>query len=155
MLMTLARACERDFADYDLKKLSDDRTILRREAGQDFITPGDNGRLALDIDDVAVLCGYADLRRAGYPVKLAGIVMSRLRAAMREWPQADQLTTVTLQNGSTFTLPAEMVEVTSGYTSGGYIFSANLLDVRNLRERICRVIEANEPEGEEANEAAA
>ncbi|MBA3511840.1 MAG: hypothetical protein H0T81_08045 [Sphingomonas sp.] len=142
--MTLAKACE-GIAAYDLKKLSDDRTILRRETGEDFITPPELGRLNLDLDDAAAVCGYADLRRAGYPVKLAGTIMSRVRTAMREYPEADQLTTVLLDNGFTFTLPSASLDLASGFNSGRYVVAATLIDVRNVRERVQRVIEAYEP----------
>lgn len=154
MLMTLARACDQDFANYDLKKLIDDRTILRRETGEDFLTPGDNGRLALDIDDAAVLCGYADLRRVGYPVKLAGLIMSRIRTAMQANPGVAQLVTVSLQNGFSFTMSSEDISLTSGYSAGGYITTALLFDARNYRERVQRAIEAFEPDGEVDDAAA-
>lgn len=151
MLMTLARACEQDFANYDLKKLTDDRTILRRETGLDFLTPGDNGRLALDLDDVAALCGYADLRRATlrYPVKLAGSIMSRVREELRAHPDEPQFTVVQLANGNVFARPTSKLDLSSGYTSGSYVLAATIVDVRNLRERVQRVIEAFEPEAEE------
>jgi hypothetical protein len=152
MFMTLARACDPDFADYDLKKLTDDRTILRRETGLDFITPGDNGRLALDLDDVAALCGYADLRRAKlrYPVKLAGSIMSRVRDAMRAYPDEAQFTVVQLANGSVFTLPTSKLDLSSGYTSGSCLLAATIIDARTLRDRVQQAIEAYEPEAEDA-----
>jgi len=153
MLMTIAKVAE-DIARYDLKKLTDDRTILRRETGDDFLERETNGRLILNIDDAAVLCGYADLRRAGYPVKLAGTMMSRIRTAMLATPEADQLMTVTLENGGTFTLDASTLELGSGYNSGGYITNAFLFDVRNYRERVQRAIDVYEP-GIEASDAVA
>jgi hypothetical protein len=156
MLMTLARACEAEFADYDLKKLTDDRTILRRETGLDFLTPGDNGRLALDLDDVAALCGYADLRRSAirYPVKLAGSIMARVRAAMRDYPDEPQFTVVQLANGSVFVLPTSMLDLSSGFTSGTYLLAATIIDARNLRDRVQRAVEAYQPESEREDEAA-
>lgn len=152
MLMTLAKACE-DIAAYDLKKLSDDRTILRRETGHDFITRADNGRIVLDHDDVVALILYADLRRMDHPVKIAGVLASRIRAAMRDHPDAHQLVCVTLENGSAFTLPAEMLDLSSGYNSGQFLLTATLVDVRNLRQRVQRAVETYEPESER-NEAA-
>ena len=143
MLMTIAKVAE-DIANYDVKKLTDDRTIFRRETGGDFLERGTNGRLILNIDDAAVLCGYADLRRAGYPVKLAGTIMRRIRTAMLAAPEADQLITVTLENGGTFTLDASTLALSSGHNSGGYITNAFLFDVRNYRERVQRAIDAYE-----------
>jgi hypothetical protein len=153
MQMTIAKVAE-DIAQYDLKKLTDDRTILRRETGDDFLERETNGRLILNVDDAALLCGYADLRRAGYPVKLAGTIMSRIRTAMLATPEADQLMTVTLENGGTFTLDAATLDLSSGYNSGGYITSALLFDVRNYRQRVQRAIDAYEP-GIEADDAVA
>ncbi len=155
MQLSLERACE-IAGDYPRKRLIDELVLVRSATADadDFMTRSETGRLIPDLDDAAALCGYADLIRVGYPVKLAGIAMSRVRAAMRDWPSADQIVTVTLENGKTFALPADKVDVASGYTSGGYIFAANLVDVRNLRERVTRAIAAHEPEGEEANVAA-
>lgn len=153
MLMTLAKACE-DIAAYDLKKLTDDRTILRRETGQDFITRESSGRLTLDQDDVAALILYAEMRRAGQPVKFAGVFVSRIRAAMRDYPDADQIISATLENGSSFALPADGVDLTSGYTSGSYLLTATLIDVRNLRQRVQRAVDAYEPGIEAENVAA-
>ena len=137
MFFTLAKACD-DIARYDLKKLIDDRTILRRETGEDFITRESSGRLTLDTDDVASLILYAEMRRAGHPVKIAGVLASRIRAAMRDYPDADQLVSVTLENGSAFALPAEMLDLSSGYNSGQFLLTAILVDCRNLRQRVQR-----------------
>jgi hypothetical protein len=153
MLLTLARACE-EIAAYDLKKLTDDRVILRRETGLDFITRPDTGRIVLDEDDAAVLILYAELRRAGHKVLLAGTIASRIRTAMRAYPDADQLVMARLENGSAFTLPAEMLNLSSGYTSGQFLLTAMLVDCRNLRARVRRAIKAYEPESEVENVAA-
>jgi hypothetical protein len=80
--------------------------------------------------------------------------MSRIRTAMLAAPEADQLMTVTLENGGTFTLDASTLDLSSGYSSGGYITNAFLFDVRNYRERVLRAIEAYEP-GIEADDAIA
>jgi hypothetical protein len=151
--MTLAKVCD-DIAIYDLKKLTDDRTILRRETGFDFIMRADNGRLILDHDDAAAVTGYADLRRAGYPVKLAGSIMARIRAAMLDDPDEPQHTVVLLGNGSTFNLPSSQLDLTTGINSGSYVVAATLVDVRNLRERVQRAIDAYEPGIEVEDEAA-
>ena len=143
MKMTLGRACE--IAGRDQKKLIDDRTILRREAGCDFLGSPINGRTICDRDDVVALTFYAEMLRTGQPVKLAGLNASRLREAMRDDPDADQLTIVTLANGSTFTRPTPTLDLSSGYHSGGHILSATTVDARNLRARVQRAIDAYEP----------
>ena len=141
MLMTIARVAD-DIARYDLKKLTDDRTIIRQKTGEDFVEREANGRLLLDINGAAILCGYADLRNAGYPVKLAGTIMSRIRSAMQEHPEANQFVNVTLENGFNFTVAADTVDLSSGFNSGGYVSHAVTIDVRNLRERVRRAMEA-------------
>lgn len=150
MNVTLARAC--DIAGYSQPHLIDERVVIRRECGDDIITQVPIGRpLALDIDDVAALCLYADLRNAqhSYPVKLAGLIASRIRTAMRANPRSNQLITVTLANGFGFTLPADNVDLSSGFNTGGFVSTALLVDVRNYRERVERAIEAYEPEAED------
>jgi hypothetical protein len=149
MQMTLVRACE--IADsYPRKRLVDELVLVRSATAdaEDFITRSATGRLTPDLDDAAALCGYADLIRAGYPVKLAGAIISRIRTAMRAYPQADQLITVTVQNGFSFTMPADALDLSSGFVSGGYIATAFLFEARNYRERVQRAIDAFEPEGE-------
>ena len=149
--MPLTRERAAEIASYQPKWVTDDSYILRKELGEDIF--GDERR-ALDNDDVVVLCGYADLRRAGYPVKLAGLIMSRIRTAMQANPAAAQLVTVSLQNGFSFTMCSEDIDLTGGFSAGGFITTALLFDVRNYRERVTRAIEAYEP-GSEADDAAA
>jgi hypothetical protein len=144
MLMTLAKACQ--IAAFPSKNLIDDRVLIRRETGGlDIITPPAIGRPALDIDDAAALILYAEMRRAGQPVKVAGVFASRVRAAMRCYSDANQLVSVALENGNSFALPAEMLDLTTGYMSGHYLLTATLVDVRNLRARVRRSIDAYEP----------
>jgi hypothetical protein len=148
MLITREKAAE--IAGYKPKWITDDSYILRKELGEDIF--GDE-RKALSIDGGVVICGYVDLRNAGYPVKLAGTIMSRIRTAMLANPEADTLVTVTLENGGTFTLDAGTVDLSSGYSSGGYVATTFLFHVRNYRERVRRAIEAYDPG--EADDAAA
>jgi hypothetical protein len=79
--------------------------------------------------------------------------MSRIRTAMLANPEADTLVTVTLENCGTFTLDAGTVDVSFGYSSGGYVATTFLFHVRNYRERVRRAIEAYDPG--EADDAAA
>jgi len=151
MQMTLDRALA--IADsYPRKRFVDELVEVRRATAdaEDFITRSATGRFAPDIDDAAALCGYADLIRAGYPVKLAGTIIGRIRSAMRDNPDAWQLVTVTLENGSSFTRDIAKLDVfKTGYTSGSYITTALLFDARNYRARVMRSIEAYEPEVED------
>jgi hypothetical protein len=102
-----------------------------------------------DVDDLAAERFFMDLRACGYPVKLAGSIATRLRRAMREYPEADQLSMVALENGNRFALPTATLELTSGWSSGARVRDALIIDARNLRERMRRVIEASEPEVED------
>jgi hypothetical protein len=153
MNLTLQRACE--IANYPPKLLTDDRPIIRQETGGLDIVPwAGGGRIVCDIDDAAALLLYAEMRRARLPVKYAGAFAARIRAAMSNNPNEPQFTTVLLGNGSTFTLPISTLDLSSGLSSGSYVVTATTVDVRRLRERVQREIDAYEPQGEEANEAA-
>lgn len=138
MKMTFRKLCE--YSGWDLKKAVDDRAN-----GANFIELGENGRLVCDQDDCAAAIFYTDQRAAGQTVKVAGAAATRLRAVMREQPEADQLTMVSLENGSSFTLPTAGLDLSSGYNSGGYVRSAVMVDVRNLRARVRRAVDADEP----------
>jgi hypothetical protein len=153
MQTTFTKACA--IAGYPAKNLIDDRVMIRRETGGlDIVTTPTVGRPALDIDDVATLIRYAEMRSDGYPVKLAGTIAARLRTAMRDYPDADQLTLVTCENGNRFARPADELDLSTGYNSGAPVREALTVDVRNLRERVERAIEAYEP-GSEVEDAAA
>jgi hypothetical protein len=145
MRFTYTKLCE--IAGYDEKKLTDDRTILRRDTGVDFIkAQGALGvPLIADRDDVAATILYAAVRDAGQPVKLAGLTAARIRDAMQAHPEADQLTIVTLENRFTFTLPCDPLDLRDGDTSGGKVVTATMVDVRNLRGRVQRAVDAYEP----------
>lgn len=135
MLMTLRKVCE--FTGWDFKKASDDRAN-----GADFI-PTENGRVTADQDDCAAAFAYMDARNAGQPVKVAGATACRLREAMRRYPAADQLTVVALLNGSTFAQPTDELDLSTGYISGGFILTATMFDVRNLRDRVRQAVEGD------------
>lgn len=145
MRFTYPKLCE--IAGYDEKKLTDDRTILRRDTGKDFINA--QGALGVPLvasrDDVAATILYAVVRTAGQPVKLAGLMAARVREAMEAHPEADQLTIVTLENRFTFILPTDALDLRNGDTSGGKVVTATIVNVRNLRDRVQRAIDAYEP----------
>lgn len=111
----------------------DDRVIIRRETGGlDLVTDAQAG---CDDDDDASLQGYAVLKNAGFPVKLAGSIMSRVRAKVRDYPDEPLQTVVLLANGSSFVIPTSMIDLSSGYTSGSFVVCAMTIDWRNLRQR--------------------
>lgn len=86
---------------------------------------------------------YLDQRDAGLTVKLAGQAATRLWQGMLDYPEAEQLTVVTLENGSKSILPTVEVDLATGYLSGGYLAHALVIDVRNLRARVQRAIDAD------------
>lgn len=134
--MTKRKLC--GYTGWDFKKSSDDIAN-----GADFILTGANGRTICDTDDCATAFAYTDARKAGHTVRVAGAMAKRLRAAMRDYPDADQLTVVTLLNGSTFTQPTADLDLTTGYVSGGFVLTATMFDVRNLRDRVRQALEAD------------
>lgn len=95
------------------------------------------------LDDMAAERWFMDLRAEGYSVRIAGTFAARLREAIRLHPAADQLTLATLENGNRFALPADRLDLTSGFSSGGAVREATMVDVRNLRARVLRLIEAD------------
>ena len=133
--MTFRKVCE--YAGVDYKKTIDDRAN-----GADFILTGANGRAICDTDDCVATMAYARMREQGHKVRVAGTMAKRLREAMRDYPDAEQLTTVTLLNGLTFTQPASDLDLSTGYISGGFMLSATVFDVRNFRDLVRQAIEA-------------
>jgi len=123
------------FVGWDKKKMGDD--IATGHCG--FVPPAE-GRRLWDLNDAAAAQFYMDGVNAGQSVRIAGIAATRLRDAMKAHPDADQLTTVTLENGNTFTLPTKTLDLASGYNSDSYIRTALTIDARNLRARIERAI---------------
>lgn len=95
------------------------------------------------LDDMAAERWFMDLRAEGYSVRIAGTFATRLREAIRLHPAADQLTLATLENGNRFALPADKLDLTSGFSSGCAVREAATVDVRNLRARVLRLIEAD------------
>jgi hypothetical protein len=135
--MTFRKVCE--YTGWDYSKAGDDRLN-----GADFIAHSGSGRIVCDQDDCAAAFLYVDMRRAGHTVRVAGAAANRIRTAMRDHPEADQLTTVEMENGNRFTLPSADLDLTSGYTSGSPVTSATMVDVRNLRARVECAVAADE-----------
>lgn len=86
--------------------------------------------------DLPVLIFFSDLLKEGFTVRHAGRVAARLKGAMDCYPEAALLSLVTLENGSTFALPTEQVDISTGYNSGAYIRTALIVDARNLKRRV-------------------
>lgn len=101
------------------------------------------GRDPWTFDQAAVALFYLDARKAGQTVKVAGALATRLHGGMLDHPSADQLTALTLENGSTSIMPTNGLDLASGYVGGGYVATATMIDVRNLRARLRRAIDAD------------
>ena len=84
-----------------------------------------------------------DGRKSGLTVRMAGAQAKRLREAMAKYPDADQLTAVTVLSGLTFMQPTADLDLSGGYVSGSYILTATMFDVRNLRDRVRQAVEAD------------
>lgn len=137
MEYTTKKVCE--ILDRDRKTQADD--IATGHCGH---VPEAVGSLRFwEQDDIAAERWFMDLRAEGYPVRIAGALASRLHSAMRLHPDAAQLALVTLENGNRFALPADTLDLTSGFTSGCAVREAVTVDVRNLRARVLRLIEAD------------
>ena len=105
-------------------------------------------------DDLAAELFFMDQRGEGHSVKMAGTIATRLRRAMRDQPEANQLALVTLENGNRFALPASTLDLSTGWNSGAAIREALIVDTRNLRARIQRLIEADHKINGRVNEEA-
>lgn len=128
-----------------IKPLVDASYNLKKETGgeEDFIERHHQGpAVRLSVDATALICGAKHLVDAGYPLKFAALIMSRVRTAMQEHPDANQFVNVTLENGFNFTIAADTVDLSSGFNSGGYVSHFVTIDIRNLRERVRRAMEA-------------
>ena len=152
MLTTLPKGCRA--VGLSPKKTHDDATIIRKNNdGLDFFGPKIGGVIHCDLDDTAALLGYADLRRASYPVKLAGSIAVHLRQGMRADPKADQISVVSLINGFKFARPPAELDLSSGWNSGHFVGWAMTFDVRNLRNRVKQALAADNSVGGEDDDA--
>ena len=95
------------------------------------------------LDGAAAALFYLDQRKAGQTVKVAGALATRLHGGMLDHPSADQLTALTLENGSTSIMPTSGLDLASGYVGGGYVATATMIDARNLRARLQSAIDAD------------
>lgn len=95
-----------------------------------------------EADRIAIEHYFLTLRSESWPVKLAGAVASRLWDAIQANPSADQITLVSLTNGNRFAMPTDKLDLSSGFNSGSTVRDALTIDVRQLRARVARLIEA-------------
>ncbi|BDI61808.1 hypothetical protein [Qipengyuania nanhaisediminis] len=98
------------------------------------------GQLLYDARDLIALDYQQSLIAEGHKVKTAGALASRLRCAMRDYPEASLLALVTMENGNRVSLPFENVDLFEGYNSGAMTRETLVIDVRNLRVRADRLI---------------
>jgi len=101
------------------------------------------GRDPWTFDQAAVALFYLDQRKANHTVKVAGAAAARLLRGINDHPTADQLTALMLENGSTSIHPTASLDLSTGYVGGGFVATATMIDVRNLRARIQRAIDAD------------
>jgi hypothetical protein len=106
-------------------------------------------------DRILVEDYFLTLRDEGWPVKLAGSLATRLWTALQDYPRADRLALVTMENSNRFAVLADKLDLASGYNSGGLLREALIIDVRNRRERIARLIETDASLVDEVEDAAA
>ena len=136
MQFTTKKTCE--ILGRDRKTQADD--IATGHCGH---IPDGNGNLRLwSRDDMACELYFMDLRAEHYTVRIAGGLTGRLRRGIEAAPEADRIALVTLTNGNRFALPADKIDLTSGYSSGAPVREAVIVDVRNLRSRIADMIDA-------------
>jgi hypothetical protein len=94
--------------------------------------------------DLAAELYFMELRRDAYSVRVAGAIATRLRLGMHAYPEADQLTLVRCENGNAFALPTDTLDLSTGWNSGAPVREALTIEVRNLKERVSRRIEAHD-----------
>jgi hypothetical protein len=138
MRYTTKAACQ--LLGRDRKQQADD--IATGHCGH--VPPAVDGLRFWRGDDLAAERYFMELRAGGHSVKLAGQIATRLRRAMDDYPRASQLALVSHENGNRFAAPADTLDLSSGYHSGGNIREALTVDARNLRARVVRLIECRE-----------
>ncbi|GGE21918.1 hypothetical protein GCM10011529_30670 [Polymorphobacter glacialis] len=137
MLFTNKKACQ-NILGWDRKVQTDDKA-----SGHINFAPTFDDNFNWNLDRLTAAQFYLDQRTAGFTVKMAGQAATRLYNGLCDYPDADQLTVVQIENGSASIMPADKIDLASGFVSGGYLATALLIDVRNLRTRVQRAIEAD------------
>lgn len=93
-------------------------------------------------DRMLAALAYLDWRRDGLKREVAGKLASILWTGIQAHPNADQLTIVKLENGSYSIHSTADLDLSTGYMSGGNVATAMMIEVRGLRERMTRAIDA-------------
>lgn len=123
--------------EWDRKTLADDKST-----GALAFCPASEADTRWSAERICAALFYLDSRRDGLTRELAGRLASKLWSGMEEYPGADQLTIVKLENGSTSILSTASLDLSTGFVSGGNVATALLIEVRGLRERVARAIDA-------------
>lgn len=99
------------------------------------------GQLRYGDPELIALDHQQSLKAEGYSVRLAGDRATRLHRGIVANPEAERLALVTLDNGNRFAVNSDEFDLTTGYCSGSMIRESIIIDIRNLRARIARMIE--------------
>lgn len=120
-----------------------DRSIESDQARNGGFRPAEfAGQHLYGLNELVAIERQQTLIAEGFTVRHAGEKASQLYRAMTAHPDADRIALVTLTNGNRFALPADNIDLTSGYSSGAPVREAVIVDVRNLRSRIADMIDA-------------
>lgn len=122
--------------EWDRQQMADDKATKALGFAPTIGEPWCEGRMA-----AALL--YLDQRAAGLTREHAGRLATHIWTGMVAHPDADQLTLVVIENGSASVHSTASLDLGSGYICGGYLATALVVDVRNLRARVQRAVEAS------------
>ncbi|GLJ00469.1 hypothetical protein [Sphingobium sp. BS19] len=89
--------------------------------------------------DFPLFCIFGDLI-VDYTIRHASSIVGKIKQVMEATPSADQISIVSLANGSTFTQPTADLDLASGYVGGQFVRSVMTFDVRNYRDRAERAV---------------
>lgn len=99
------------------------------------------GQLLYGEPELIALDEQQRMKAEGFSVRLAGDRATRLHRGILADPEAERLLLVALDNGNRFAANADEFDLASGFSSGSTMREAVIIDVRNLRARIARMIE--------------
>jgi hypothetical protein len=122
----------------DRKRHNDDKAT-----GLLKFPPTETERFLWSRDRIVAVRAFYDFRLDGLTVRAAARIANKIWEGIQMHPVADQMVIVTLENGSTSVHPVEAVDLRSGFIGGVHMASALIVDVRNLRARIDRAVQAD------------
>ncbi|WP_298018259.1 hypothetical protein [uncultured Parasphingopyxis sp.] len=82
-----------------------------------------------------------DLMHFGMKSPLALRIAERFMIAVREYPDAPQLTMTVIQSGAISIQPTDGLNFDSGFINGGLVSFTMMIDVRNLAARVDTALE--------------